>query len=312
VPNLHCTLVSGISTATNREAAMIDVSGVLGRLAPKAKANYVSAFADQSGLLDQNGINTPLRLAHFIAQFMAETGAGTVLWEDLSYSTPSRLLQIFGVGNHSAAIRPEEVAGLLNNERALAERVYGLGNPRKAEELGNTRPGDGYRYRGGGVLQTTGGTNYRVMGNRAGADFYNDPELIVAAEHALKPAVFEWMDGNLNAAADANLIRVITKKINGGYNGLDDRQHWFVAAWGILGGGAPAPPAGADASDHSTSWLQDALNRLGADPKLVVDGVYGDATKRAVRQFQDSVKIQSDGVAGEETRARILARLAAA
>ena len=55
------------------------------------------------------------------------------------------------------------MAGLLGNPEALAERVYGLGNPGKAKELGNTIAGDGYRYRGGGVLQTTGGANYRRM-----------------------------------------------------------------------------------------------------------------------------------------------------
>jgi putative chitinase len=196
-------------------------------VAPNARDNYVKAFADGDALLRQFGIDAPLRIAHFLAQVLHETGGGRVLFESLNYSTPERLLEIFGVDQHSAAVRPEEVAGLLRNEEALAERVYGLGNPSKARELGNTRPGDAFKYRGGGVLQTTGGANYKRMGEKAGVDFFGNPLLIVAAEHALKPALHEWAEGNLNEAADRNDIRRITKVINGGFNGLDERQAWF-------------------------------------------------------------------------------------
>jgi putative chitinase len=210
-------------------------------VAPNARDNYVEAFADGDALLRQFGIDAPLRVAHFLAQVLHETGGGRVLFESLNYSTPERLLKIFGVGHHSAAVRPEEVAGLLHNEEALAERVYGLGNPSKARELGNTRPGDGFRYRGGGVLQTTGGANYKRMGDKAGVDFFGDPLLIVAAEHALKPALQEWAEGNLNEAADRNDIRRITKVINGGFNGLDERQAWFDKVRPLASGVAPSP-----------------------------------------------------------------------
>src|SRR5262249_7604009 len=149
----------------------------------------------------------------------------------LSYTTPERLLEIFGVGNHSAAVRPEEVAGLLRNAEGLAERVYGLGNPPKARELGNTRPGDAFKDRGGGVLQTTGGANYKRMSEKAGVDFFDNPQLIVAPEHALKPALQEWAEGNLSEAADRNDIRRITKVINGGFIGLKERQAWFDKVW---------------------------------------------------------------------------------
>ena len=210
-------------------------------VAPNAHANYVAAFANGDALLARFGINTPLRVAHFLAQVLHETGGGKVLFESLIYTTPERLLKIFGVGNHSAAVRPEEVAGLLRNEQALAERVYGLGNPSKARELGNTRPGDGFKYRGGGVLQTTGGANYKRTGDKAGVDFFSNPDLIVAPEHALKPALQEWAEGDLNAAADRNDIRRITKVINGGFNGLPERQAWFDKVR-PLADAAAAPP----------------------------------------------------------------------
>jgi len=81
----------------------------------------------------------------------------------MNYSA-ERLMQIFGVGRHSAAVTPAEAERLAHDERAIAERVYGLGNPRKALELGNKEQGDGFRYRGCGLMQTTGRFNFRLMG----------------------------------------------------------------------------------------------------------------------------------------------------
>jgi putative chitinase len=69
----------------------------------------------------------------------------------MNYSAP-RLLEIFGVNRHSAAVTAFEAEKLARKPEAIAERVYGLGNPRKARELGNTQPGDGFRFRGNGIL----------------------------------------------------------------------------------------------------------------------------------------------------------------
>jgi putative chitinase len=301
-----------------RKSAMTDIAAVLLKVAPSIKPNYLQAFQQGGGLFAQFGITTPLRITHFLAQMMHETGGGRVLYESLYYTTADRLLQIFGVGNHSAAIRPDEVDGLLKNEQALAERVYGLGNPPKAKELGNSRPGDGYLFRGSGLLQTTGGANFQRMGAKSGVDFYNRPDLIVAPEHALKPALHEWDEGNLNAAADANDIRAITRRINGGYNGLDDRQAWFDKIWPEINGNAAAPatvPGGSTAlgtDDGSTKWLQAALNAAGAKPPLTVDGVNGPATTAAVRAFQQSAGLSVDGIAGPKTRAALQSQATAA
>lgn len=205
------------------------------KAAPQCKINYLQAFDAGGALLEQHGIVTPLRLAHFLAQGLHETGGGAVLFENLTYTTPARLLEIFGVGKHSAAITAEEAQTLVRKPEALAERVYGLGNPKKAKELGNTRPGDGYRYRGGGLLQTTGGANYKSMGEKAGVDFYGDPTLVIAAEHALKPALQEWSAGALNGLADRDDLRGITRRVNGGVNGLSSRRAWLAAFKGHLG-----------------------------------------------------------------------------
>jgi predicted chitinase len=199
---------------------------VLNHLAPDAHPNYLQAIREGGARFESHGITTPQRMAHFLAQAMQETGSFTVLRESMRYSVP-RMLEIFGVGNHSARVTAAEAPGLAFNEHALAERVYGLGNPHKAEELGNTEPGDGFRFRGNGILQMTGREAHRKRGQANGLDFIGNPDLATLPEHALKPALQEWADGNLNVAADQNKIVKITRVINGGENGLPERRAFF-------------------------------------------------------------------------------------
>ena len=111
---------------------------IVKRLCPRGRPQYLQAFEHGDDLLDQHGVNTPRRLAHFLAQVLHETGGLTVLREDMRYSAP-RILQIFGVGRHSAAVTAAEAAQLAGRPEALAERVYGIGNRRKAAELGANR-----------------------------------------------------------------------------------------------------------------------------------------------------------------------------
>jgi putative chitinase len=127
---------------------MTNLTEVLRKLAPAAKSNYMAAFAQGDALLAKHGIATPDRLAHFLAQVLHETGGLTLDRENMNYGAP-RLCEVFGVGQHSAGITPAEAEALAHNPQAIAERVYGLGNPRKAQELGNIQPEDGFRYRGG-------------------------------------------------------------------------------------------------------------------------------------------------------------------
>jgi putative chitinase len=206
---------------------------VLRTVTPQANPNYLQAIREGGAMFEQHGITTPRRMAHLLAQVMQETGSLRVLRESMSYSVP-RMLQIFGVGHHSARVTPAEAPGLAHNERLLAERVYGLGNPGKAAELGNTQPGDGFRYRGNGILQMTGRGAHRIRGSASGLDFEGDPDLATLPEHALKPALLEWSDGNLNQLADNNNLRMITRRINGGFNGLPERQAFFNRLFPLL------------------------------------------------------------------------------
>jgi len=288
----------------------MSVIDAVDRLTRGAQPNYLEAIRQGDPLFEAHGIKTPLRLSHFLAQALHETGGFTVVRESMRYSAP-RLVAIFGVGHHSAAVTPAEAELLARGpEAAIAERVYGLGNPSKARELGNTQAGDGFRYRGNGVLQTTGRANHRRIGAACGLDFEGDPDLVTAPEHALKPALQEWTQNDLNGFADRNDIRTITRRINGGLIGLAEREAWFERVWPLLrADGDPAEPWQAGEADDTVKRLQRALNDLGADPRLDVDGHDGPATRQAVRNFQASAGLDVDGVAGPDTEAAIRARL---
>jgi putative chitinase len=286
----------------------VNATETVRRIAPHASDNYLKAIG-QGALFEKHGVTTPLRIAHFLAQALHETGGFTVLRESMNYSA-TRLVEIFGVNHHSAAVTESEAARLVGDPVAIAERVYGLGNPRKARELGNTQAGDGFLYRGNGVLQTTGRGNHRRMGLACGVDLEGNPELATAPEHALKPALSEWTENNLNAFADKNDIRTITLRINGGVTGLAEREEWFNKAWLLLKSDSqPAEAWEVSDEDEDVKQLQEALNDLGADPKLVVDGRYGPATRRAVKEFQAAAGIAADGIAGPVTEAAIRLKL---
>jgi putative chitinase len=299
---MNPVLMKGVVMTIN---AINAVTGV----APRGRDNYLEAIRQGDSLFEQHGITTPLRMSHFLAQALHETGGFRILRESMSYSA-SRLIEVFGVNRHSAAVTPSEAALLAGNAEAVAERVYGLGNPRKARELGNTRPGDGFLYRGNGVLQTTGRGNHRRVGAASGIDLEGNPDLATAPEHALKPALHDWTNNNLNGFADKNDIRTITLRINGGLNGLADREAWFEKLWPLLKTESdPAEPWEASDEDVDVKWIQEALNDLGAEPKLGVDGRYGPATRRAVKQFQTAAGIAADGIAGPVTKTVLKLRL---
>ncbi len=279
---------------------------IVRRLCRRARPNYVQAFEQGDEVMADYGLTTPLRLAHFLAQVFHETDGLTIERESGAYSA-SRLTEIFGVGRHSAAVTAAEARLLAKDGPAIFERVYGLGNPRKARELGNTKAGDGWLYRGNGILQTTGRGNHRRMGATCGkgALFEDQPELVTDPRYALLPALAEWRESACNALADRNDIAAITRRINGGYNGFADRKAWFARIYPLLEDGGTAWEDAA--ADDDIRQLQEQLNGLGY--ALEVDGRNGPATARAVRDFQARNGLRVDGIAGPLTLAKVAARL---
>jgi putative chitinase len=243
-----------------QEVAMERAVKIVKAIFPKAKADYIAAFEAGDAQLATAGINTPLRLAHLLAQCGAETGGLTLTRESLMYKTATVLQGVFKNMKLTKPLMPGEVKMLLRQEKDLGERFYGLsfpsdlykkngvnggtnpGNTRKAKGLGNDRVGDGFLFRGNGLLQTTGGQAHKKAGDNVGVDFFNHPDLVTAAQHALKPMLFEWTNMKCNTFADADNLLKVSRAINLGKpnskatpNGMADRKRFLKAAKKALG-----------------------------------------------------------------------------
>lgn len=101
-------------------------------------------------------------------------------------------------------------------------------------DLGNTEHGDGVRFKGRGLIQVTGRANYRECGKALGLDLITHPELLEEPLHACRSAAWFWKSRGLNELADAGDFMRITRRINGGTNGMADRQALYVAAKEVL------------------------------------------------------------------------------
>jgi putative chitinase len=101
-------------------------------------------------------------------------------------------------------------------------------------DLGNTQPGDGVKYKGRGLLQITGRANYRECGKALSLDLIGYPELLESAVNASRSAAWFWASRSLNTLADSNRFGAISKRINGGFNGLDERLQYWIDAREVL------------------------------------------------------------------------------
>ena len=161
------------------------------------------------------------RIAAFIAQVGHESGDLTRLVENLNYSADALRMtwpNRFDAEMASAVARkPEQIANI----------AYG-------NRMGNTAAGDGWKYRGRGLIQITGKNNYRVCGEALGLDLMAQPELMEKPQHACMSAAWFWATNGLNSLADAGKFDAITQRINGGQNGAADRHALYAKALKVL------------------------------------------------------------------------------
>lgn len=203
-------------------AIAISPEQIRGLAAQNAQPGYLKAFENATAILAPYGINVkPLRLAHFMAQVLHETGGLRVLRESMDYRA-ERLPQVWP--NHFSD--PNVAKQYAHNEEKLANFIYGSGT-QIGHDLGNTQPGDGWRFVGRGLMQVTGRESYAKYGSLVGADLIHNPDLAFDPAYSLKIAAEEWNAKGCNSWADADNINKITKLINGGYNGLDERKAWY-------------------------------------------------------------------------------------
>lgn len=273
------------------------------------------------------GITSPRELANFMAQVTHESNGLNRLEEGFRYTKNAEQIPVQSAWRHGRAeLEGARKEALQGKPEHLAELMYGGRN-------GNNEPGDGFKYHGRGYIQLTGKDNYRAAGEALHLDLVKHPELAAEPENAAKIAVWYW-ENRVPKSAHEN-VHAATQAVNGGLNGLDDRQKRFNE-WekkltpevmerlekGQVGiPHAPSTPSHPK-SEHPASGaslrekdqgqgvreLQDKLHTLGYDGKhapLKADGHFGPNTKEAVEAFQRDHKLTADGVAGPQTLAAI-------
>jgi putative chitinase len=175
------------------------------------------------------------------------------------------------------------------------------------KDLGNTHPGDGRRYKGRGLIQLTGRANYRKVGEALHVDLEGHPERAAEPVLSLRISCEFWKEHGLNALCDQDDIKGVTKRINGGLNGLKSRTELTERAKAVLQGHRPGedhPVLRRGARGDTVELLQRLLAARGF-PELKADGDFGPATEAAVRQFQSAHKLEVDGVVGPNTWAAL-------
>jgi len=271
---------------------------------------YIRAIVESYDVLKQYEINTSLRLAHFFGQGLVETGYLAQRVENLRYSTPERLVAVFP--RYFASV--EEARPYAGQPQRLANFVY-------AHRMENGAPesGDGWRYRGRGFIQLTGRQNYRIYSEITGLKLLDDPDMLVRdlKKSVLVGAAFFQRNG-LNQLADQNNVIGVSRAVNRGdatsrraAHAERDRIEWTSKALALVREPQTAVRDGVlrqgDVSDDVRT-VQTMLARLNY-PVGTADGIFGQATRRAVLAFQDESELPLTGEVDQATRAALDARL---
>lgn len=159
-------------------------------------------------------MDTPQRQAMFLAQCAHESGNFKFVVENLNYSTEA-LMRVF-----RKYFPNEDLA------QAYARQPERIANYVYADRMGNGdwKSGDGWRFRGRGLIQLTGRNNYALFSMHAENDALMNPDIVATPEYAAESAGWFWNTNRLNRLADTGDVRAVTRRVNGGFNGLADRQ----------------------------------------------------------------------------------------
>jgi len=193
---------------------------------PEATAANVALFVEPiNAACSEFDISNAWRLAAFIAQVGHESGNLRYVKENLNYSAEG-LCKVF-----PKYFNASTAAHYGRNPEAIANKVY-------ANRMGNgpEESGDGWRFRGRGLIQLTGHDNYVQCGNGLGVDLTQYPDYLESPEGAARSAGWFWHSRGLNALADVGDMKTMTKKINGGFIGLEDRIKHYNHALQVFGG----------------------------------------------------------------------------
>ena len=242
-------------------------------------------------------VDTVERVAGFIAQCGHESGGFRVLSENLNYSAKA-LNTIFpkyfrraGRDANDYHRKPEKIANVI-----YANRM----------DNGDSDSGDGWRFRGGGILQLTGRYNYTEFGKAVEMSPEEAVDYVRTKKGALDSACWFWDTNNINRYCDNQDIVGMTKRINGGTIGLEDRKKHYIHALDVFGGDFEEPEV-----DYNQTIKQGSRGPLVAEvqEKLNInpaDGIFGPGTARIVKEWQSSNGLVADGIVGPKTLGKLL------
>ena len=251
-------------------------------------------------------INTPERIASFVAQCGHESGGWRVFSENLNYSAKA-LDAVFGKYFVRAGRDAEEYH---RQPEKIANVVYA-----NRMDNGDTDSGDGWKYRGRGPIQLTGKANYTAFSEDMGVDAVDNPDIVSEDKKvALMSAIWFWNKNGLNKYADSGDIKTMTKRINGGYIGLEDRIHHWKEALHAMG----AEVGDHDSEEEVEPDFEDDIGVLrkgmkGDHVKMMqealgigADGIFGNGTEAKLKEWQAANGLVADGIAGPATLAKLL------
>ena len=284
---------SGVGGATDSGKAA--TSGVGGAISDGAASAGAAIRGDGKknldflrGFIQQNGITDPKEQAMFLSQLDHESGGFKVLSENLRYK-PESLLKVFPKYFKSIEEACQAAAG---GPEAIANRVYG-------NRMGNKQEGDGFKYRGRGFIQLTGRDNYAKAGKDLGIDLLGNPDLASQPETAAKIALWYWKQRGISRPAQSGDIEKVTRLINGGTNGLDDRKSKYTKYLSMVSSptataqsGAPTPIKTAMAG----GWISKQFPTLVGEREPEVLGPDG-RIHRSVDSFLNSPSADVSGLA---------------
>jgi putative chitinase len=262
-------------------------------------------------VMPKYGITTQRRVAHFVSQCAHESNNFRSLEENLNYSAKA-LRAVFG--RYFGPAPKRDADEYHRKPEMIANYVY-MDEFRKYK-MGNVEEGDGWRFRGRGLKQLTGRSNYTAFGKSIGMSAEEAADYVATPAGAVESACWFWDTNNLNAIADTDNVVKMTKRINGGTIGLEDRQKRYKAAMDVLGQGQSVDPLGSD--DESSPETNDDIGVLrrgsrGEGVKIMqealgigADGVFGPGTERALKEWQAANGLTADGIAGPATFGKLL------
>lgn len=258
-------------------------------------------------------INTTNRIAGFMAQCGHESGDFRTLEENLNYSADA-LNRVFG--RYFGPPPKRNAAEYARNPQKIANYVYMDEFRSKSGALGNVREGDGWRFRGGGIKQLTGRNNFTSFGKSINMTAEQAADYVRTKEGAFESACWFWQTNNLASFADRDDIDGMSKRVNGGDIGIEDRRKRYADAKSILGSKLNVQSQITDSVTQqapSNVTLQrgskgDLVRQVQTALNIGADGNFGPATESAVKSWQRINRFTSNGVLNQQQIDRLLRR----